>query len=80
MVNILSLLIHLILICILYHVKAHILFLAQNRVPYVYLTDLIVVLTAFFDPYRLSFIPSYFNPAIALPTNGNSVSFPDNVH
>lgn len=44
MVNILSLLIHLILICILYHVKAHILFLAQSRVPYVYLTDLIVVL------------------------------------
>ena len=44
MVNILSLSMHLILICILYHVKAHIFFLAQNMVSYVYLTDLIVVL------------------------------------
>ena len=53
MVNILSLLIHLILICILYHVKAHILFLAQNRVPYVYLTDLIVVFSRTLTPFTV---------------------------
>ena len=46
MVNILSLFIYLILICILYHVKAHTIFLAQNMVPYIHLIILIIVCPA----------------------------------
>ena len=46
MVNILSLLIYLILICTLYRVKAHTIFLVQNMVPYIYLIILIIVYTA----------------------------------